>query len=124
MTPLCLVARASAARKLRLTGAKGAHIRLEESVGERLNADPKGSPSPGPAVALGVCLREISLGLDSRASGEAGGAIEGKWFGRKFRKMETAFLGNYCEPISKRMVSWALICPPPPGWTRIASSEP
>ncbi|CAM9156995.1 unnamed protein product, partial [Laminaria digitata] len=49
-------------------------------------------------VALGVCLSEISLGLDTKAreTTMGGGDVEGKrWFGHKFRKMEVALLGNF-----------------------------
>lgn len=80
---------------------QGAHIRLEEPEKIETEVGTTGSPAQAaakPAVALGLCLREITLGPDSRAREKSGGGRPGgRWFGHKFRKMETAILGNYCE---------------------------
>lgn len=90
-------------RKLEVT-VKNAHLRIEEPYREQSGlpgaATARGSPSssPSPAVAFGLCLRGVSLGLDERAGGEVGGDPAGRqWFGKKFRAMETVLLGNYCE---------------------------
>lgn len=79
-------------------------MRFEEEGREDLNATGASStvPSPELPVALGVCLSEISLGLDTKAreTTMGGGDVEGKrWFGHKFRKMEVALFGNFCEQI-------------------------
>lgn len=78
---------------------KGAHVRLEEPVREGAASGTSGEPpASGHAVALGVCVRDISVGPDSRASeGRGGDVTGGRLFGRKFRKMETGLLGNFCE---------------------------
>lgn len=85
-------------RKLEVT-VKHAHIRVEEPRREALDdqtGEARGSPAS--AVAFGVCLRGVSLGLDERAAVEDGGGSAGeRWFGKKFRAMETALLGNFCE---------------------------
>ncbi len=89
-------------RKLEIT-VKHAHIRVEEPRREVLD-DQTGEARDHPAhpdaaaVAFGVCLRGISLGMDERAAVEDGGGSAGeRWFGKKFRAMETALLGNFCE---------------------------
>lgn len=77
---------------------KGAHIRIEEPRREGLDKGRAGSPFPGPVAAFGICLSDIFLGPDERVRVESGGSATGnKWFGRKFRKMETSLLGNVCE---------------------------
>lgn len=80
---------------------QGAHIRLEEPEKTEPGDGTMGSSAQAaakPAVALGLCLREITIGPDVRAREESGGGQPGgRWFGRNFRKMETAILGNYCE---------------------------
>ena len=75
-------------------------MRFEEEAREGLGATAASSTYPEPPVALGVCLSEISLGLDTRARETMGrDGVKGKrWFGRNFRKMEVALLGNFCEP--------------------------
>lgn len=93
-------------RKLEVT-VDNAHVRMEEPAREVLGPpDETGTeaatarrPSTStPAVAFGICLRGISLGLDETADPEAGGGSGGeRWFGKKFRAMETALLGNFCE---------------------------
>jgi len=87
-------------RKLEVT-VRHAHIRIEEPRREVLddqNTTGEARGPPAPAVAFGICLRGISLGLDERAAVEDGGGSAGeRWFGKKFRAMETALLGNFCE---------------------------
>ncbi|CAM9577211.1 unnamed protein product [Scytosiphon promiscuus] len=85
-------------RKLEVT-IKNAHVRIEEPSREAKRptaAATDGDAASSPAVAFGVCLRAVSLGLDERAEGDiGGGSTGGQWFGQKFRAMETALLGNY-----------------------------
>lgn len=71
---------------------QGAHVRFEEEAKE-------GPASPELPVALGVCLSEILLELDTRAEEKATGrGVPGRrWFGQRFRRMEVALLGNFCE---------------------------
>lgn len=77
---------------------KNAHIRIEEPGRELLNNAGAARGPSVPAVAFGVCLRDLSLGFDERAGVEAGGALVGQgWFGKKFRAMETSLFGNFCE---------------------------
>lgn len=84
-------------RKLEVM-VKNAHIRIEEPGRELLDNTGAATGPPVPAVAFGVCLRSVSLGLDERAGVQAGGGSGGeRWFGKKFRAMETALLGNFCE---------------------------
>lgn len=84
-------------RKLEVN-VKNAHVRVEEPRREVLDDAGEARGAPAPAVAFGVCLRGISLGLDERATVEDGGGSAGeRWFGKKFRAMETALLGNFCE---------------------------
>eukprot|EP00752_Nemacystus_decipiens_P001758 g1699.t2 len=97
-------------RNLEVT-VKNAHVRVEEPAREvpvpadepqteteienETDAATGRRPST-PAVAFGICLRGISLGLDERADAGAGGGSGGeRWFGKKFRAMETALLGNF-----------------------------
>lgn len=97
-------------RNLEVT-VKNAHVRVEEPAREvpvpldeaetetetEVAAGRKPSTST-PAVAFGICLRGVSLGLDERAdAGAGGGSGRERWFGKKFRAMETALLGNFCE---------------------------
>ncbi|CAM9710976.1 unnamed protein product [Pylaiella littoralis] len=75
---------------------KNAHIRIEEPGRELLNNAGAARGPSVPAVAFGVCLRDLSLGFDERAGVEAGGALVGQgWFGKKFRAMETSLFGNF-----------------------------
>lgn len=93
-------------RKLEVT-VKNAHVRVEEPARgvvmplDEANAEAGTGTGPStstPAVAFGICIRGISLGLDERADAEAGGGSGGeRWFGKKFRAMETALLGSFCE---------------------------
>lgn len=97
-------------RNLEMT-VKNAHVRVEEPAREvsmpldeteaetyTATAERLSTNTSTPAVAFGICLRGISLGLDERADEAAGGGSgEERWFGDKFRAMETALLGNFCE---------------------------
>lgn len=84
-------------RKLEVT-VKNAHVRVEEPRREVNDETNSRQGSSSPAVAFGVCLRGISLGMDEAADVEADGGVAGeRWFGKKFRAMETALLGNICE---------------------------
>lgn len=99
-------------RNLEVT-VKNAHVRVEEPAREvpvplyeaeteaatgRRPATSTSTSTSTPAVAFGICLRGVSLGLDERAGAGAGGGSAGeRWFGEKFRAMETALLGNFCE---------------------------
>lgn len=93
-------------RNLEVT-VKNAHVRVEEPAREvsvpldETDSEESTAKTPSastPAVAFGICVRGISLGLDERADAEAGGGSAGeRWFGKKFRAMETALLGNFCE---------------------------
>lgn len=84
-------------RKLEVT-VKNAHVRIEEPRREVNDETGSCQGSSSPAVAFGVCLRGISLGMDEAADVEADkGLAGGRWFGKKFRATETALLGNICE---------------------------
>lgn len=95
-------------KKLELT-VKNAHVRVEEPAREVLTpldkteteaATARRPSTRTPAVALGICVKGISLGPDERADAEAGGGSGGeRWFGKQFRAMETALLGNFCETL-------------------------
>eukprot|EP00903_Cladosiphon_okamuranus_P005340 g5337.t1 len=88
---------------------KNAHVRVEEPAKEmpvpETETEPEASTAgrqstitrtSTPAVAFGICLRGMSLGLDERADAETGGgSAEDRWLGKKFRAMETALLGNF-----------------------------
>ncbi|CAM9169048.1 unnamed protein product [Ectocarpus fasciculatus] len=81
-------------RKLEVT-VKNAHVRIEEPRREVNDETGSCQGSSSPAVAFGVCLRGISLGMDEAADVEADkGLAGGRWFGKKFRATETALLGN------------------------------
>ncbi|CAM9600860.1 unnamed protein product [Ectocarpus sp. 4 AP-2014] len=81
-------------RKLEVT-VKNAHVRVEEPRREVNDESSSRQGSSSPAVAFGVCLRGISLGMDEAADVEADGGLAGeRWLGKKFRAMETALLGN------------------------------
>lgn len=105
-------------RNLEVT-MKNVHVRVEEparavpvpvppdeteAASEASTAErpPTREKTSTPGVAFGICLKGVSLGLDERADAEAeaaGGSGGGRWFGKQFRAMETALLGNLCETL-------------------------